>query len=167
MNKEKNNSLKHKTAYVKNPQASVTNSLFKLAGSTIMSKESKMSSTLEPERSFSNTYNKNSTSNVSNVKPPSFISQNTLSSLSKETCGTSLKFQMNSPNIKQISKQTNSYFFNKVPINIEDLLIQEERLWMILTCIRFGTDYSIAAEDYLEFSHITSIQSFDPFFNEK
>lgn len=167
MNKEKNNSLKHKTAYVKNPQAPVTNSLFKLAGSTIMSKESKMSSTLEPERSFSNTYNKNSTSNVSNVKPPSFISQNTLSSLSKETCGTSLKFQMNSPNIKQISKQTNSYFFNKVPINIEDLLIQEERLWMILTCIRFGTDYSIAAEDYLEFSHITSIQSFDPFFNEK
>ena len=167
MNKEKNNSLKHKTAYVKNSQAPVTNSLFKFAGSTIMSKESKMSSTLEPQRSFSNTYNKNATSNVSNVKPPSFISQNTLSSLSKETCGTSLKFQMNSPNIKQISKQTNSYFLNKVPINIEDLLIQEERLWMILTCIRFGTDYSIAAEDYLEFSHITYIQTFDTFLKKK
>lgn len=167
MNKEKNNSLKHKTAYAKNPKVPITNSLFKFAGNTVMSKENKTSFTLEPRRSFSNTYNKNGTTNILNGKSPSFISQNTLSSLSKETCGTSLKFQMNSPNIKQIPKQTSSYFLNKVPINIEDLLIQEERLWMILTCIRFGTDYSIAAEDYLEFSHITSIQSFDPFFNEK
>ena len=72
-----------------------------------------------------------------------------------------------STNIKSISKETKDYFINRLPINLEDLLIQEERLWMCLTCIRFGTDYGVCAEEYLEFSHVSSIQSFEVYFNEK
>ena len=151
MNKENNNSYKVKTSYVNMTHNPSANSLFKQAGSTIISKD------FEQPRPFSNTYTIKE--NLSNqITPP------TLSSLTSNPALSSMKFNNN---FRKTSKKTNSYFLNKVPINIEDLLIQEERLWMILTCIRFGSDYSICAEEYLEFSHITSIQTFDPFFNEK
>ena len=57
-------------------------------------------------------------------------------------------------------------YINKIPINLEDLLIQEEHLWMILTYIRCNGDFSHYSEEFIEFSHLSSIQSFEIYFNE-
>lgn len=52
-------------------------------------------------------------------------------------------------------------------INLEDLCIQEDKLWKILDSIRCNYNFNYAAEEYLEFSHISSIQSFDCFFSNQ
>ena len=73
----------------------------------------------------------------------------------------------NNINLNNNSKlKNNNYYINKLPINLEDLLIQEENLWMILTCLRINGDFSKFSEEYIQFSHLSSIQSFEIYFEE-
>ena len=53
------------------------------------------------------------------------------------------------------------------PINLEDLVIQEDKLWNILDNIRTNCNFNFSAEEYLEFSQITSIQDISVFFRDK
>lgn len=53
------------------------------------------------------------------------------------------------------------------PINLEDLVIQEDKLWNILDNIRTNCNFNFSAEEYLEFSQITSIQDISVFFPDK
>ena len=46
----------------------------------------------------------------------------------------------------------------RISINLEDLLMQEDKLWRILDNIRTNCNFNFAAEDYIEFTQITSIQ---------
>ena len=48
----------------------------------------------------------------------------------------------------------------RISINLEDLLMQEDKLWRILDNIRTNCNFNFAAEDYIEFTQITSIQDF-------
>ena len=74
---------------------------------------------------------------------------------------------LNNINLNNNSKlKNNNYYINKLPINLEDLLIQEENLWMILTCLRINGDFSKFSEEYIQFSHLSSIQSFEIYFEE-
>ena len=74
----------------------------------------------------------------------------------------------NNINLNNNSKlKNNNYYINKLPINLEDLLIQEENLWMILTCLRINGDFSKFSEEYIQFSHLSSIQSFEIYFEER
>ena len=67
----------------------------------------------------------------------------------------------NSKMIMAVTKDT------RLPLNVEDLLIQEDKLYKILDNIRIKVNFNFSAEEYLEFSHITSIQTFVIFFDEK
>ena len=67
----------------------------------------------------------------------------------------------NSKMIMAVTKDT------RLPLNVEDLLIQEDKLYKILDNIRIKVNFNFSAEEYLEFSHITSIQTFVIFFEEK
>ena len=53
---------------------------------------------------------------------------------------------------------------NRIPLNAEDLLIQENKLFKILDNIRVQLNFNFVAEEYLEFSHISSLQSLEIFF---
>ena len=53
---------------------------------------------------------------------------------------------------------------NRIPLNVEDLLIQEDKLFKILDNIRVQLNFNFVAEEYLEFSHISSLQSLEIFF---
>ena len=55
----------------------------------------------------------------------------------------------------------------KLSLNVEDLLIQEDKLYKILDNIRIKVNFNFSAEEYLEFSHITSIQTFVIFFSDE
>ena len=55
----------------------------------------------------------------------------------------------------------------KIYLNVEDLLIQEDKLYKILENIRLKVNFNISTEEYLEFTHITSNQLFEIFFEEK
>jgi CTD small phosphatase-like protein 2 len=55
---------------------------------------------------------------------------------------------------------------NRIPLNVEDLLIQEDKLFKILDNIRIKVNFNFSAEEYLEFSHINSIQNFDVFYSD-
>ena len=55
---------------------------------------------------------------------------------------------------------------SRLPLNVEDLLIQEDKLYKILDNIRIKVNFNFSAEEYLEFSHITSIQTFEIFFEQ-
>ena len=65
---------------------------------------------------------------------------------------------------KNILAQTQE---KRLSLNVEDLLIQEDKLYKILDNIRIKVNFNFSAEQYLEFSHITSIQTFVIFFEEK
>jgi hypothetical protein len=52
----------------------------------------------------------------------------------------------------------------RIPLNAEDLLIQENKLFKILDNIRVQLNFNFVAEEYLEFSHISSLQSLEIFF---
>ena len=54
----------------------------------------------------------------------------------------------------------------RIPINLEDVLIQEDKLWKILDNIRIGCNFNFSAEEYLEFSQVTSIQDYQIFFSD-
>ena len=56
---------------------------------------------------------------------------------------------------------------SRLPLNVEDLLIQEDKLYKILDNIRIKVNSNFSAEEYLEFSHITSIQTFEIFFSDE
>lgn len=51
----------------------------------------------------------------------------------------------------------------KIRINLEDLSIQEEKLWEILESIRKQGDLFIAVDEFLDFANISSIQSLDSY----
>ena len=53
---------------------------------------------------------------------------------------------------------------SRIPLNAEDLLIQENKLFKILDNIRVQLNFNFVAEEYLEFSHISSLQSLEIFF---
>ena len=55
---------------------------------------------------------------------------------------------------------------SRISINLEDLLLQEDKLWRILENIRTHSNFNFSAEDYIEFSQITSIQDFLIYFPE-
>lgn len=61
----------------------------------------------------------------------------------------------------------NHSFISQRAINIEDLLIQEDKLWKILDNIRLGYNFNYATEEYLEFSNISSVQSFENLFSNR
>lgn len=164
-----NNSLKSQTGM---PNLKQSQNLLLIAGNDIMTSQS-FSSSVSPhvkDNNLSKTYN-------CSVKPITrynrTIAHNNLRSSSndiKDRGGHNFMFKnfpsLQTPNIKEVSKLDNDYFKNKQAINLEDLLIQEERLWYILITIRFNTDFNLPAEEYLEFTHISSIQTFEPFFHE-
>ena len=77
-----------------------------------------------------------------------------------------LQVNNNFDNLKKIRTNSNSFYINKVPINLEDLLIQEEHLWLILNCLRVNGDFLPCCEQYIQFSDITSIITFDIYFTE-
>ena len=52
----------------------------------------------------------------------------------------------------------------RIPLNAEDLLIQENKLYKILDNIRVQLNFNFVAEEYLEFSHISSLQTLEIFF---
>ena len=52
----------------------------------------------------------------------------------------------------------------RIPLNVEDLLIQENKLYKILDNIRVQLNFNFVAEEYLEFSHISSLQTLEVFF---
>ncbi|MCQ2818594.1 MAG: HAD family hydrolase [archaeon] len=54
----------------------------------------------------------------------------------------------------------------RIPINIEDILVQEDKLWKILDNIRTNSNFNFSAEEYLEFSQITSVQDYQIFFSD-
>ena len=54
----------------------------------------------------------------------------------------------------------------RIPLNAEDLLIQENKLYKILDNIRVQLNFNFVAEEYLEFSHISSLQTLEIFFKE-
>jgi CTD small phosphatase-like protein 2 len=65
---------------------------------------------------------------------------------------------------KNILAQTQE---KRLSLNVEDLLIQEDKLYKILDNIRIKVNFNFSAEEYLEFSHITSIQTFEIFFSDE
>lgn len=67
--------------------------------------------------------------------------------------------------LSQKAKSKNQSFISQRAINIEDLLIQEDKLWKILDNIRSSYNFNYASEEYLEFSNISSVQSFDNIFS--
>lgn len=171
-----NNSAKSQTGM---PNIKQSQTLLFKAGNDIMTSQS-FSSSLSShirDRSLSKTYN-------FSVKPITrynrAIIDRDLRSSSNDTISEAyrerdrathnFKFKkfpsLQTPDTKEISKLSNDYFKNKQAINLEDLLIQEERLWYILINIRFNIDFNLPAEEYLEFSHISSLQTFEPFFSE-
>jgi hypothetical protein len=54
----------------------------------------------------------------------------------------------------------------RIPLNAEDLLIQENKLYKILDNIRVQLNFNFVAEEYLEFSHISSLQTLEIFFKD-
>ena len=54
----------------------------------------------------------------------------------------------------------------RIPLNVEDLLIQENKLYKILDNIRVQLNFNFVAEEYLEFSHISSLQALEIFFKD-
>ena len=54
----------------------------------------------------------------------------------------------------------------KLSLNVEDLLIQEDKLYKILDNIRIKVNFNFSAEEYLEFSKLSSLQSFENFFRK-
>ena len=52
----------------------------------------------------------------------------------------------------------------RIPLNAEDLIIQENKLYKILDNIRVQLNFNFVAEEYLEFSHISSLQTLEIFF---
>ena len=54
----------------------------------------------------------------------------------------------------------------RIPLNEEDLLIQENKLYKILDNIRVQLNFNFVAEEYLEFSHISSLQTLELFFKD-
>ena len=70
-------------------------------------------------------------------------------------------FFNNEKNIMAVTKD------KKIFLNVEDLLIQEDKLYKILENIRLKVNFNISTEEYLEFTHITSNQLFEIFFEEK
>ena len=105
---------------------------------------------------INNDNNKNYINNISNNN-----------AVLEEDSLTSNKFlQINNHFNNLKNKNTNSLYINKVPINLEDLLIQEEHLWLILNCLRVNGDFLPCCEQYIQFSDITSIITFDIFFTE-
>jgi hypothetical protein len=55
----------------------------------------------------------------------------------------------------------------RIPLNAEDLLIQENKLYKILDNIRIQLNFNFVAEEYLEFSHISSLQTLEIFFQSQ
>jgi len=76
------------------------------------------------------------------------------------------------PNNENFNPKSNEYSqimaslgdSSRIPLNVEDLLIQENKLFKILDNIRIQLNFNFVAEEYLEFSHISSLQSLEIFF---
>ena len=111
---------------------------------------------------------KRPTNNLEPKTSSRFLSQTRELNPSTENTNSNKFIKMNNFNFNSNKSQRNNKetYINKIPINLEDLLIQEEHLWMILTYIRCGGDFSHYSEEFIEFSHLSSIQSFEIYFNE-
>ena len=115
----------------------------------------------------------NRPSNPSNKKKESQIFENTFNKpINKEDEHQNLRDYMNNSknqgsnfddtkNILAVTKD------KKLSLNVEDLLIQEDKLYKILDNIRIKVNFNFSAEEYLEFSHITSIQTFVIYFSDE
>jgi hypothetical protein len=53
---------------------------------------------------------------------------------------------------------------NKQAINLEDLFIQEEKIWNILEAIRFNSNINTSCDEYYDFQNMTSLQNLEGFF---
>ena len=96
------------------------------------------------EDRFNNTSYSTSTSNHNNTYPSLLTPQ-------------SLR------NIKNNSSDSNR---SKQPINLEDLSIQEEKIWNILESIRFNSNIVSVCDDYYDFQNVTSLVNLDCYFHK-
>jgi len=53
---------------------------------------------------------------------------------------------------------------NKQAINLEDLFIQEKKIWNILEEIRLNSNINFSCDEYYEFQNMTSLQNLECFF---
>lgn len=117
-----------------------------------MSKKNTIESNIETKPEiFANTFNH---SELLRRPTQSFSKENMIRRQSNETINNTSNLMMTLSNKAQ-------------PINLEDVVIQEDKLWNILDNIRTNCNFNFTAEEYLEFSQISSVQDFSIFFSEK
>ena len=110
-----------------------------------MSKKNTISSNIETKPEiFANTFNH---SEPRKRPTQSFTKENMIRKQSNDTINNTSNLMMTLSNKTQ-------------PINLEDVVIQEDKLWNILDNIRTNCNFNFTAEEYLEFSQITSVQDF-------